>query len=86
MPLEIRGTRLRYRVRRPVKGAKYRTHDVGRKGHSERIAMYLPRKRRWVTQSWTFPVKDVIKERKKTMDILRKLGTTRKARKLVGVV
>jgi len=86
MVIEIKGKRLRVRVARAIKGAKYRTDDVGTKGHSERIAMYNPRTRRWKTQSWTFPVEDIRQNRKKTVDILRKLSAVTEARKLAGVV
>lgn len=83
MPLEIRGKHLRVRVSRPVKGAKYRTQDVGDKHHSQRVAMYDPRTKRWKTQSWIFPLKDVQMRRKKTMKILADLGAQHQAVKLV---
>ena len=86
MVIEIRGTRLRVKVARAIKGAKYRTKDVGSKGHSELILMRNPRTRRWKTQSWTFPVEDIRQNRKKTVDILRKLSAVTEARKLAGVV
>lgn len=83
MPIEIKGTRLRYRVRRPIKGATYRTQDVGTKKHSERIAMKNPKTGKWTTQSWTFPVSDIKNKRPSTMKILTKLGIKRKALKKV---
>ena len=85
MPLEVKGRHLRVRVRRTRKGAKYRTDDVGAKGHTKRVAM-KPKGERWITQSWLFPVKDVLKKRKKTMKILSRLGVVRKARKLIKKV
>jgi len=83
MPLEVKGRHLRYRVRRPFKSAKYRTHDVGSKGHTKRVVCYNPRTKKWTTQSWLFPVKDIKAKRKKTMEILSKLGIKRKALKKV---
>jgi hypothetical protein len=81
---EVRAKRLRCRVRTPIRGAEYRTQDVGTKLHSERIAMKDPRTGRWATQSWTFPVEDVRSRRGKTIEILTKLGIKRK--KLKGVI
>jgi hypothetical protein len=83
MPLEIKGTRLRYRVKRPVKGAVFRTDDVGMKGHTQRIAMKNLKTGKWSTQSWTFPVSDIKERRPATMKVLSKLGIKRKALKKV---
>jgi len=83
MPLEVKGKHLRYRVRRPVKGAKYRTHDLGSKGHTLRLARYNPRTKRWATQTWLFPKKDIRAKRPKTMKMLADLGIKRKALKKV---
>lgn len=80
--MEIVGRHLRVRVRRPIKGAKYRTHDVGAVRHTKRIAMKPPG-RRWITQSWIFPLADVQMRRKQTMRILAGLGVQRQAVKLV---
>jgi hypothetical protein len=79
MPLEIKGTRLRYRVRNPIKGAIFRTDDIGQKGHSLRVAQYNPRTKRWQTQSWTFPIIDIKEKRPATIKILEKLGIKKKA-------
>lgn len=79
MPFEIRGKHLRYRMRRAVKGAKYRVHDVGVKGHTQRLARYNPRTKRWQTQTWMFPVKDIKGRRPRTMQILSDLGIKKRA-------
>jgi hypothetical protein len=79
MPIEVRGQHLRVRVRRPIPKARYRTHDVGTKGHTQRIAMRNPTTGRWSTQSWIFPVKDVKGQRPKTMRMLKRLGVKREA-------
>lgn len=79
MPFEIVGKHLRYRMRKPIKRAKYRLHDVGMKGHTQRLARYNPRTKRWQTQSWIFPIKDVVTKRPRTMRILSDLGIKRKA-------
>jgi len=85
MPLEIHGKHLRVRVARPLKGkgVKYRTHDVGSPGHTKRIAMYNPRTKRWKTQSWLFPIADILARRPVTMRLLASLGVKRKAIELV---
>jgi hypothetical protein len=74
MPIEIKKNRLRIRMQKPIKGAKYRTDDIGQKGHTQRIAMYNPRTKKWTTQSWTFPIVDVRSRRPATIKILKKLG------------
>jgi hypothetical protein len=78
MPLEIKGTRLRYRVKRPIKGSVFRTDDVGMKGHTERVSMKDSRTGKWSTQSWTFPVTDIKERRPATMKVLTKLGIKKK--------
>lgn len=83
MPLEIKGKHLRYRVRKPVKGATYRTQDVGTKKHSQRVSMKDPKTGTWKTQSWIFPTSDIKERRPATMKILSKLGIKRKALKKV---
>jgi len=84
MVIEIRGKHVRVQVRRPVKGATYRMHDVGTPGHTKRVAMRHPRTKRWRTQTWLFPVADVRKRRASTMTLLTKLGVKTKVLKLVG--
>jgi hypothetical protein len=84
MPFDVKGKYLRYRVRKAVKGAKYRIQDIGQKRHTLRLARYNPRTKKWATQTWMFPIKDIKARRKKTMDMLCKLGIKRQAlRKVV---
>jgi len=75
--------KLRYRIRRPVKGAIYRYHDVGSKGHTIRLARYNPRTKKWATQTWIFPIEDIRTKRPKTMKMLADLGIKRKALRMV---
>lgn len=82
-PLEINATHLRVRQVPPIEGAKYRNQRVGEKGHSERIAMYNPKTKRWITQSWIFPIADVLSRRPSTVKILKRLGRWEEAYKFV---
>lgn len=84
MVVDIKGSFVRVRVRKPVIGAKFSTHDVGLRGHTKRVAMFNPVTNRWVTQSWLFPVNDVKIERRKTKFMLLKLGVWTKAKYLVN--
>jgi len=86
MPTEIRGSRLRIRVRTPIKGCKYRTQVLGTKApHSQRIAMFCKRTGKWKTQAFSIPLSNIRKMRPSTMNLLGKLGKTRQAMKLAGV-
>lgn len=52
---------LRIRVRNPssfIKGS-FRTHDIGRKGHSKRIAGRLKRTGQWATQNYLIKKADL---------------------------
>jgi len=85
MPVEVRGTRLRVRVRPPKKGCIYRTQILaGRMGHAQRIAMKCPHKR-WETQSFTIPLQDIRAMIPSTLRLLGKIGRTKEALKLAGV-
>lgn len=84
MPIEVKGNHLRVRVKKPTASAKYRTHDVGSPGHTQRIAIYNPRTKRWSTQSWIFPIKDVKNKRPATMKMLKSLGVKREALRRVS--
>jgi hypothetical protein len=79
MPLEIKGKRLHYRIRKPIKGAIIRTQDIGAKGHTYRLSQMNPRTGRWETRGFTFPLEDIRERRLKTMETLIKLGIKRKA-------
>ncbi len=61
MPIEIKGQQLRVRVRKPIKGWKYRVVDVGRPGHLQFVMMFPPGPRRkgaGVIQSIRLNLKD----------------------------
>jgi len=49
-----KGKYIRIRVRNPsqFKKASFRTHDIGRKGHSKRIAGKLKKSGKWATQAF----------------------------------
>jgi len=49
-----KGKYIRIRVRNPksFKKGSFRTHDIGRKGHSKRIAGKLKQKGSWATQAF----------------------------------
>lgn len=84
--MRVYGSRVRIRVKTPIKGCKYRTQVLGKKSpHSQRIAMICPRTKRWVTQAFTIPISNIRKMRPSTMSLLGKLGKTRQAMKLAGV-
>jgi hypothetical protein len=86
MPMEVKGSRLRIRVRTPHKGCIYRTQLLGgRMHHAQRIAMKCPGKR-WTTQAFTIPVVDIKAMRPTTMALLGRIGKTRQAMRLTGVV
>lgn len=53
----------RYRIRSPSKFIKgsFRTHDIGRAGHSKRIAGKLKDTGEWATQSILIAKKDYLK-------------------------
>ena len=69
----------KYRKRKET--FKFRIHDVGRKGKSERIAAYI--KGKWVTYAWSFSKDQVVKVGRnllvyddKAYDILKKLKSS----------
>jgi hypothetical protein len=53
---------IRIRVRNPSDfiPKSFRTHDIGRKGHSKRIAGRLKSTGEWKTQAWLISKKDII--------------------------
>jgi Holliday junction resolvasome RuvABC DNA-binding subunit len=79
MPMEIKGSRLHYRIRKPIKGAIMRTKDIGTKGHTELLLRKNPKTGKFETQSFTFPVEDIRERRLKTMETLMKLGIKKRA-------
>lgn len=71
----------RYRIRDPkrFKKSSFRAHDIGRKGHSKRIAGKLKKTGKWATQAILVTRKDY----KKGVRVVKKRGRAiiRKRRK-----
>lgn len=61
MPVELTDRFLRVRVRSPssFKENSFRTHDIGRDGHTKRIAGISKKEGKWKTQSWLIDRKDL---------------------------
>lgn len=59
MPIEITDKYLRIRLKDPKLFSKIRTQDVGRKGHSKRLAGYNRKTKEWETQAWLINRKDL---------------------------
>jgi len=84
--VEVKGQQLRIRVTAPIKGAKFRTVDPGRRGHTQ-IVVQKPRgKRTTQTQSVRFNLGDFktktqLKSRINQLRVPAKTKT--RARKLV---
>lgn len=63
-PLKVhitkRGKYVRIRIKNPKRFVKssFRTQDIGRKGHSKRIAGLLKSRKKWATQSILITKKD----------------------------
>lgn len=64
--LRVKTTKLK------VKPTKFRYHDIGKKGHTQRIAAYHPKKG-WRTYGWIFSLEDIKNKRPTTMKLLKKL-------------
>jgi hypothetical protein len=61
MPVELTDRYLRIRVRDPKLFKTFRTDDIGRPGHSKRIAGIRKKTGKWETQSWLIDRKDLKK-------------------------
>ncbi|MEM4449339.1 MAG: hypothetical protein QXQ33_00745 [Nitrososphaerota archaeon] len=74
MPVEIKGQQLRIRVKSPIKNAIFRTHDVGRRGRLQRIAMFHNGK--WETQAWRLNLSHYqnLNDVKKDLDLIRDIS------------
>jgi len=57
------GRYVHVRVRSPkqFKPKSFRTHDIGRAGHSKRVAGQLKRSGRWATQKYLIPKSEINK-------------------------
>jgi len=71
--VHMTGQYARIRVREPgsfIPGS-FRTHDVGRKGHTKRIAGRLESTGDWATQSWLIPKKEFSEAKLKQLKLRR---------------
>ena len=59
MSVELTKKYLRIRVKNPKKFRLIRTDDIGRKGHSLRLAGVNKKTGRWETQAWLIDRKDI---------------------------
>ncbi len=77
MPIEITGRYMRIRVRSPAvfKKGSFRTHDIGRLGHSKRIAGIRKKTGKWQTQAFLINKNDIKKRDPKTMMLLGRIGS-----------
>jgi len=69
MPIETTKRYLRINVSSEPY-AKIRTHDIGRKGHSKRLAMLSKKTGRWKTRTWLISIQDLRKRDPKTQKLL----------------
>jgi hypothetical protein len=69
------GKYLRIRVRSPklFKRGSFRTQDIGRVGHSKRIAGRLKKTGRWATQNFMVSKADVRRHDPKTFKLILKI-------------
>ncbi len=69
------GKYVRIRIKSPKSfiWGSFRTHDIGRLGHSKRIAVRLKRTRKWATQTYLIPKKEYgrTKQAKRLMSQIR---------------
>jgi len=75
MPVEIGKTFVRIRVRSPwiFKSGTFRTQDIGRRGHSLRIAAIKKKTGKWATQSYLILKKDIKKGDQKTLRLINQI-------------
>lgn len=75
MPIEVTKRFVRVRVRDPkvFKKSTFRTHDIGRKGHSKRIAGIRKKTGKWGTQSFLISRSDLRKLDRSTLDLIRQI-------------
>ena len=73
--VKIRKTKNRIRVTIKPKGrySKIRTHDIGRPGHTQRIAGKRKKDGRWETHVWSFLKSDIKKGKGKAVDIYKRV-------------
>jgi hypothetical protein len=75
MPVEYTEKFERHRIIDPsyIKKSSFRTHDIGKKGFSKRIAGQLKGTNKWVTQSLLISVDEPQTMKKKLRDDARRL-------------
>lgn len=94
MPVELTDRYLRIRVRSPgvFKEKSFRTDDIGRKGHSKRIAGIRKKTGKWATQTWLINRKDLRERDARAWNLLsgvlvryprKKLGVSRALKKVM---
>lgn len=75
MPVEVTKKYVRIRVRDPRVFAKntFRTHDMGRKGHSRRIAGIRKKTGMWETQAYLILRSDIKKLDPRALRLLKQI-------------
>ena len=74
MPIELTDKYLRIRVKNPKRFSKIRTDDIGRKGHSMRLAGYNPKTAKWETQAWLVDRKGIKNKDIRTLLLLHSIA------------
>jgi len=77
MPIDVTGKYIRIRVRPPTafKTGSFRTHEIGRAGHSKRIAGISRKTGKWQTQAFLINKKDAKRRNPRTMMLLGKIAS-----------
>jgi len=71
MTVELTKKYLRIRIADPKRFSKIRTDDIGRKGHSLRLAGINKKIGKWETQAWLIDRKDIEKRDIRVFLLLR---------------
>lgn len=71
MTVELTKKYLRIRIADPKRFSKIRTDDIGRKGHSLRLAGINKKTGKWETQAWLIDRKDIEKRDIRVFLLLR---------------
>lgn len=74
MTVELTNKYLRIRVKSPKKFKKIRTDDIGRKGHSLRLAGVSKKTGKWETQAWLVDRKDIKSRDIRTLLLLNSIS------------
>lgn len=78
MPIEIGKRFVRVRIRSPkvFKRGTFRTHDIGRKGHSLRIAAIRKKTGKFATQSFIILKKDLVRGDPRALRLISRIKST----------